>query len=268
MRIPLVLAAAAAMVSSLVVAAPAAGGEETTRVLVFSETAAFRHDSIPTGIAAFAQIGANNGIAVEATEDSTVFTDRRLARYDAVVFLSTTGDVLSPPQQRAFERYIRAGGGYLGVHAASDTEYDWPWYGDLVGAYFLDHPGAVNEQFQEATVRIEGRPTKATGRLPRALDRVDEWYNFRTNPRPRVRVLATVDEDTYDARGYTGSPGMGEDHPIVWCQRFDGGRSVYTAMGHQEEAYRERLFLRHLTGALQMAAGLTPFGGCKVSSPR
>ncbi|RJK97028.1 ThuA domain-containing protein [Vallicoccus soli] len=273
MRIrPLLALAAAAACVGVGVAAPATGEakpqQEKARVLVFSKTAAFRHDSIPAGVRAIERLGRPAGIAVDTTEDAGAFTDRNLRKYDAVVFMSTTGDVLDEPQERAFERYIQRGGGYLGVHAASDTEYDWPWYGGLVGAYFLDHPGAVNEQFQEATVVVEGPRTKATSALPRFWERTEEWYNFRTNPRPYVRVLATVDEDTYDPRGYTGSEGMGDDHPITWCQRYDGGRSVYTGMGHQVEAYSEPMFLRHLSGALKMASGLASTKHCKVSEPR
>ena len=110
------------------------GAEEL--VLVFSKTAGFRHDSIDEGIAAVCELAGAEGIAVDATEDAANFTAEPLGEYDAVVFLSTTGDVLNAEQQAAFEAYIQGGGGFAGIHAASDTEYDWPWYGDLVGAYF------------------------------------------------------------------------------------------------------------------------------------
>src|ERR671922_3058486 len=205
------------------------------KALVFSKTAAFRHASIPTGVAAVQQLGVEHDFAVDATEDASAFNDANLAQYDVVVFLSTTGDVLDDTQQGAFERYIEAGGGYAGIHSASDTEYDWPWYGGLVGAYFRDHPGSVNPQFQVATMDVEDRHTAATNRLPERWSREEEWYNFRTNPRNSVHVLASVDESTYDPRGYSvpgGSPPMG-DHPIAWCQPYDGGRAFYTALGHK-----------------------------------
>src|SRR5207237_2691115 len=108
------------------------------------KTAGFRHSSIPNGIAAIQKLGQENGFAVDATEDAGVFTEKNLARYSAVVFLNTTGDVLDPAEQDVFERYIRAGGGYVGVRSATDTEYDWPWYGRLAGAYFNGHPGNPN----------------------------------------------------------------------------------------------------------------------------
>jgi type 1 glutamine amidotransferase len=240
----------------------AASGHPRFSALVFSKTAAFRHDSIPAGVAAIQQLGAQHNFRVDATEDAAAFTDANLARYDVVVWLSTTGDVLTDAQQAAFERYIRAGGGYAGIHAASDTEYDWAWYGGLVGAYFRDHPGLVNPQFQTATVKVLGRGTAATRPLPRRWEREEEWYNFRTNPRDTVRVLAEVDERTYDPRGYSvpgGSPGMGRHHPISWCQSYDGGRAFYTAMGHKPEYYSEPLLLAHLLGGIRMAAGVAPF---------
>ena len=243
--------------------AQAAAAAEPYSVLVFSKTAEFRHDSIPAGIAAIRQLGAENGFTVDATEDGAAFTDDNLAKYKAVIWLSTTGDVLDPGQQSAFERYIKAGGGYAGIHSASDTEYDWAWYGGLVGAYFRDHPGVagVNQQFQVATMNVEDRRTPATKRLPARWTREEEWYNFRTNPREDVHVLLSVDESTYDPRGYSvpgGSPPMG-DHPIAWCQPYDGGRAFYTALGHKGVYWDEPLLLSHVLGGIEMAAGVTRF---------
>ena len=210
-------------------------------VLVFSKTAGYRHASIPQGIAALKALGEKAGFAVEATEDASAFRDDNLKRHAAVVFLSTTGDVLDEMQQQAFERYIRAGGGFVGIHSASDTEYDWPWYGRLVGAYFASHP----EGTPTAAVRIVDPGHPSTSALPVAWVRSDEWYNFKANPRGSVQVLATVDEKTYSG----GS--MGDDHPVAWFHGMDGGRAWYTAMGHTGESYAEPLFLRHLLGGIQ-----------------
>jgi type 1 glutamine amidotransferase len=230
--------------------------------LIFSKTAAFRHtECIPQGTVAIAQMAARRGFEVDATENAAAFTDENLATYDVVIFLCTTGDVLDASQQSAFERYIRAGGGYAGIHSASDTEYDWAWYGGLVGAYFRDHPGSVNAQFQVATMTVEDRHTAATRRLGRTWTREEEWYNFRTNPRDDVHVLLSVDESTYDPRGYSvpgGSPGMG-DHPISWCQPYDGGRAFYTALGHKGVYWEEPLLLSHVLGGIEMAAGAKRF---------
>ena len=214
------------------------------RVLVFSKTAGFRHDSIPAGIAALKELGASSNITVDATEEAAQFTAGNLARYDAVVFLSTTGDVLGADQQKAFENYVAAGGGYMGVHAAADTEYDWAFYGGLVGAYFQSHP-----QIQTATVRVEDHTHPSTSHLDDAWQRTDEWYNYRTNPRAQARILATLDETTYQGGTMNG------DHPIAWCQTYEGGRAFYTGGGHTKESYAEPAFRQHLLGGLRYAAG-------------
>ncbi|MHC4429719.1 MAG: ThuA domain-containing protein [Planctomycetota bacterium] len=215
---------------------------EPYSVLVFSKTAGFRHTSIPDGVAAIVRLGAENGFEVHATEDAAVFTDAQLAPFAAVVFLSTTGDILDEPQQAAFEQYVRRGGGFVGVHAASDTEYDWPWYGRLVGAYFHSHPA-----IQEAVIDVTDHNHPSTRFLPQRWTRRDEWYNYRTSPSDTVRVLATLDERTYEG----GS--MGDDHPIAWCHEPDGGRAWYTGGGHTSESFQEPLFLQHLLGGILWA---------------
>jgi type 1 glutamine amidotransferase len=208
-------------------------------VLIFSKTAGFRHDSIPEGIAAFRTLASLNTLTVEATEDSSAFTDENLSRFGAVVFLNTTGDVLDPDQQGAFERFIRQGRGFVGVHSASDTEYKWPWFGGLVGAYFAGHP-----KIQPATLDVLDRTHPSTAHLPAVWQRTDEWYDFNVNPRPNVHVLMTIDERTYEG----GKNGW--DHPMAWCHLYDGGRAWYTAGGHTKESFSEDLFVKHLEGGL------------------
>ena len=227
---------------SLLFAASVSAEAGSFKVLVFSKTSAFRHASIPDGIAAIKDLGALNNFEVVATEDASVFTDNGLAPYKAVIFLSTTGDILDTNQQAAFERYIRNGGGFVGVHSATDTEYSWPWYGDLVGAYFLGHPA-----IQNATVVVEDTNDISTAHLPAAWARNDEWYNFQTNPRANVHVLCRLDESTY-------SGGTMGDHPIAWYHEYDGGRAWYTAGGHTSASYYEPLFRLHLLGGIRYAA--------------
>jgi type 1 glutamine amidotransferase len=236
----------------LVTLSPAEAPGEDGRILVFSKTAGFRHSSIPDGIAAISRLGRRHRVAVDATEDSAVFEDARLAPYDAVVFLHTTGDVLDAAQQAAFERFIRAGGGFAGVHSAADTEYDWAWYGGLVGAYFASHPAT-----QPGTIQVADRRHASTRLLPNRWTRSDEWYDFRQNPRGRVHVLLRLDETSYS--GGT----MGSDHPIAWAQFYDGGRSWYTALGHTEESFAEPLFLHHLLGGIRFAAGFPEDDGAR-----
>jgi cytochrome c len=236
---------------TLLIGASMAAAPQATRsrVLVFTKTTEFRHASIPAGLQAVRELGERNGLRVDATEDSRAFTPSNLARYGAVVFLSTTGDVLTGRQQAAFEHFIHAGGGFVGVHAAADTEYGWPWYGRLLGARFESHP-----QIQTATIKVTNRRDPSTVSLPRTWIRTDEWYNFQSNPRPHVRVLATLDESSYSP----GDGAMGADHPIAWSHEFQGGRAWYTAGGHTDESYSEPLFRRQLLGGIRYAAGLTP----------
>ncbi|MEV5965478.1 ThuA domain-containing protein [Kribbella sp. NPDC051952] len=244
----LVLALIAAMLSPLPARAHPGHGDETFNALIFSKTAAFRHDSIPAGIQAITDLAAANDFTVTATEDASMFNDTELAKYEVVIWLSTTGDVLNADQQAAFERYIRGGGGYAGIHAASDTEYDWPWYGQLVGSYFDSHPAGT----PNATVKVEDHAHPSTAGAPTLWPRTDEWYNYRTNPRGAVHVLASLDETSY-----TGG-NMGPEHPITWCQDYDGGRAWYTGMGHTIESYADPTFKNLLLGGIKTAAGVEP----------
>jgi type 1 glutamine amidotransferase len=224
----------------------AACGQTTTatpkpyRVLVFTKTTGFRHTSIDEGVAAIRALGRDHGFRVDTTADAARFIPSRLARYRAVVFLSTTGTpIAKPSERRAFEGYIQKGGGFVGVHAASDTRGKWPFYERLVGARFGHHePGTPQK-----TVTVEDASSAATRALPSQWTRVDEWYEFRTDPRPRVHVLVSLD-----------------GAPLAWCHRYNGGRSVYTAMGHTEASFSEPHYLAHLLGAIQMAAGRARFG--------
>ena len=217
------------------------------KLLVFSKTAGFRHDSIPAAIAALRKLGQEHRVTIDFTEDATVFTTSNLSRYVAVVFLLTTGTVLNTDQAAALERYIHSGGGYVGIHSASDTEYNWPWYGQLVGAYFDRVHG--HSKVVSATVHVVDAHTPSTSMLPATWTRTDEWYNFATNPTNSVHVLLTVDESTYHGGV------MGSNHPIAWYHAFDGGRAWYTAMGHTSESYVEPLFLAYIWGGIVYASG-------------
>jgi len=214
------------------------------RLLIFSKTTGFRHDSIPTGVAAVEVLAAANGFETDATEDSAAFTPENLARYAAVVFLSTSGQVFDDAQKAALKDYVEGGGGYVGVHAASTTEYEWPWYGDLVGARFSRHPKP-----QQGTIRVEDGSHLSTGHLPKTWTRFDEWYEFQENPRGRVNVLLTVDESTY------AGAEMGEDHPLAWFHEVGRGKAFYTSLGHTDESFAEPEFLTHVLGGIRYATG-------------
>ena len=227
------------------VAVGVGSSQDALSVLVFSKTEAFRHDSIPDAVAALRSLGEANGWTVRRTEDAAEFNDDTLAEVDVVIFCMTTGDVFDSAQQEAFKRYVRSGKGYVGIHSASDTEHEWPWYGEFVGAYFAGHP-----EIQPATVIVEDRSHPATTMLPDKWVRTDEHYYFNRNPRDNVNVLMALDETTYAA----GDEGAMGDHPIAWYQEFEGGRMFYTGLGHTKASYQDRRFLAHLEGAVVWAA--------------
>ncbi len=233
---------------------PPVGPDAAFQILVFSKTAGYRHAAIGTAVQALATLGRLNNFGVVATEDASVFTDESLARFQAVVFLLTSGDVLNAAQQAAFERFIQSGRGFVGVHSAADTEYSWPWFGGLLGAHFADHPPITS-----AVLRVEDAADASTAFLPASWTRSDEWFNYSRNPRPDVHVLLTLDESTY-AGGTMG------DHPISWRQAYDGGRAWYTGLGHAASAYAEPWFRLHLLGGIRYAAGvpLSPPRGARV----
>ncbi|HMQ90109.1 MAG TPA: ThuA domain-containing protein [Flavilitoribacter sp.] len=214
------------------------------KVLIFSRTMGFRHDSIEEGQLAIKKLGRENGFNVFSTEDPTLFKDDFLSTFSAVIFLNTTGDALDNVQQAAFERFIQAGGGYVGVHSAADTEYDWPWYGKLVGAYFQSHP-----RIQEAQMDVVDDTHLSTKKLgAKRLTRTDEWYNYKSF-NPDVHLLIKLDESSYEGGNMNG------EHPIAWYHDFDGGRAFYTGWGHTKESYSEELFLKHLLGGINYAIG-------------
>jgi cytochrome c len=228
----------------LVAACSRTGYDTPPRILVFSKTMGYRHASIPTGIAALRTLCSSNGMLVDTTEDAEAFNEKNLKRYAAVVFLSTTGDVLNTVQENAFERYIQAGGGFVGVHAATDTEYGWSWFTGLVGGQFDSHP-----EIQEADLKIKDHNHLSTKHLKGdTWRRKDEWYNFK-NLNNKVNVLLTIDE-----KSYKGGKN-GDNHPMCWYHDYDGGRAWYTAGGHTDESYSEPDFLKHLLGGIKYAVG-------------
>lgn len=214
-------------------------------VLVFSKTAGYKHKSIPVGIEAIKKLGLENGFEVDTTKDADLFTDENLKQYSAIIFLSTTGNVLDHKQEAAFERYIQSGGGFVGIHAATDTEYDWGWYTKLVGAQFSGHPRGT----PEADFIVKDENFIATKHLEDSVwHRKDELYNYK-NINPDVNVVLTLDESSY--KGGTN----GDFHPIAWYHDFDGGRAFYTGGGHTDESFSEPDFLKHILGGIEYAIG-------------
>jgi cytochrome c len=222
--------------------------QSRARVLVFSKTDGFRHESIEAGKVALKKMAEQRAFDVDFTEDANQFVTSNLKKYNAVVWLNTTGDVLNNEQQSEFERYIQAGGGYAGIHAAADCEYDWNWYGRLAGAYFLDHPNPDNVQKGKFYVTEKGPFTIG---MPDSFERTDEFYSYKQID-PSIKVVLKIDEKSY--RGGKN----GDNHPMSWYHEFDGGKAFYTAMGHTNETFSEELFLNHIWAGLQYVIGESP----------
>lgn len=252
--------------------APSAGSAgEPFKMLVYTFTETFRHDSIPTAIEAIRQLGAANNFSVDATEDPTQFNDANLAQYKVIAFVSTTGEILDDAQQAAFERWMRAGGGFVGVHSAADTEYSWPFYGELIGAYFKNHPvlpiwAEGGPGVQPGDFYVEAPDHPAVAHLPTPWTVSDEFYAFQSNPRGSVRVLMNIDEASYNQDPNTsnlptspsfplGQTGTMGDHPMSWCHDKLGGRAWYTALGHSVHMYSIPDYLQHLLNGILTAAG-------------
>ena len=215
-------------------------------VLVFTKTDGYQHKSIEKGVETLRELGRENNFIALQTESGDDFTSDNLKNYQLVVFLNTTMNVLDDGQQRAFENYIKSGGSFLGIHAAADTEYDWPWYGKLVGGYFNGHPN--NPNVRKATIEVLDKSHPSTAHLPDTWVRSDEWYNYK-DLNPNMKVLMNLDEDSYE--GGTN----GDNHPIAWYHEFDGGRAYYTGGGHTDESFDEPAFKQHLLGAIEWCLG-------------
>ncbi len=233
-----------ALLAIMIISFSYSSTKKTISVLVFSKTAGFRHASIAEGKKALLQLGYTNNFLVDTTEDATLFTDKELKKYNAVIFLNTTGDVLNNDQQKAFEKYIQSGKGFIGIHSATDTEYDWSWFAKLVGANFESHPNP-----QKAKLNVIDKTHLATAHLPAIWERTDEWYNFK-KINSDTKIILTIDENSYEG-GKTGS-----NHPMAWYHAYDGGKAFYTALGHTPESYSEPLFLQHLLGGIKYVTGL------------
>ncbi len=207
-------------------------------ILVFSATRGFRHESIEDGIKAIGKIASRNGWKMVATEDSAVFNEKNLKKFNTIVLLNTTGNVFGQNEEAALQQFVRKGGGIAGVHAAADCEYEWPWYNQLIGGYFESHPA-----IQSATMKVKEQHV-STEHLGASWVHKDEWYNYKSVS-PSIKVLLELDETTYEGGK------MGNNHPIAWYQEFDGGRVFYTGLGHTSEAYQDEKFLIHLENGIR-----------------
>jgi uncharacterized protein len=225
------------------------------KIIVFSKTDGYRHESIPTGIKTIQELALENGWEVFATEDSNHFDAEHLKQYDLIIFLSTIGNILNDEQQQAVEQFVESGKGLLTIHSGTITEPDWPWYQQAIGARFSGHPPT-----QKGTVLIENREHPSTRHFPSdTWETTDEWYSFTTNPREQVTVLISIDESSYNVDDNSWFEGVNQrmgDHPLVWYQRIGKGLVFQSAFGHPDALYSDPVYRAHLVGAIEATANL------------
>ena len=226
--------------------AGASASAASPRVLVFSHSTGYRHASIEPGVAAIQGLGAREKMTIVPSADPNVFTPERLRDFDAIVFLSTSTDPKKPESEwfqgarrDALQGFVRRGGGIVGIHAASDSHYHWPWWGRMIGGYFVSHPPGT----PEGTLKVVDRKHPTVKGVAPSMRRVDEWYYFQDH-NPETKVLVTLDPTSIGEKDVN-------PNPISWAHEFEGGRVFYTAMGHTVETYSDRNFLNHLASGLR-----------------
>jgi len=225
---------------------------EQFNVLLFTKTDGWHHKSINAAVTAMQALAEKNFFTVDWQEDPKLINDDNLKHYDVIMFLLTTGDILNDDEQAAMERFIRSGKGFVGVHSASDTEYDWDWYSKMVGRNFHIHP-----LVQTARVKVLDRNFPGLEYFPDQFLWTDEWYEFGPEHAKDLHYILSVDESTYDPNadwGRVAGHGMGKFHPLSWYHYYDGGRAFYTALGHIGANYSDPNFMHHIYGGLYWAA--------------
>lgn len=222
------------------------------RALLFTKTSGWHHNSVLDGVSAIRKLSNTHFFDLDWHEDANNFNTESLAKYDVVIFLLTTGDILNEKQQQAFKQFIREGKGFVGIHSASDTEHNWPWYQGLVGRSFIIHPAV-----QTAKIRVEKDNFPGVEFMPKEFLWTDEYYHFGEEHSDKLQYILSVDETSYSPSAQWGdikTQGMGKFHPIAWHHNYDGGRSFYTALGHIPSNYQQEVFLTHLFGGIYWAA--------------
>ena len=215
---------------------------DTLNVLVFSKTQGYRHENIKIGLAGFRTLAANKSWKITTTEDATYFNDKFLSKIDVVVFFNTTGDILNSSEEIALEWFIKSGGGFLGIHAAADTEYDWPFYQELIAAHFASHPPT-----QKARLIVHQETNHpAIGHLGNEWSLRDEWYSFKEPLKSHATLLMEVDDSSL-----SGKIPLTESHPIAWAHEKFGGRSMYTGIGHTAEQFSDPVYLEHIARSVE-----------------
>jgi type 1 glutamine amidotransferase len=221
------------------------------KALVITTTRGWHHESLHAGFIALQQMAARNYFDLKLFEDNNSFTDEKLQDIQVIIFLNTTGNVFDSAQQKVMERFIQSGRGYVGIHSASDTEYDWEWYTKLVGRMFVIHPA-----IQTAKLQVLDKSFPGLKDLD-GLQMTEEYYQFTPEKISGLHYILGVDETTYNPKAdwkRVKGDGMGEMHPLAWYHEYDGGRSFYTALGHVPSTFSNQAFLDHLYAGIFWAA--------------
>jgi hypothetical protein len=224
------------------------------KALLVTTTRGWHHESLHAGVLAIQQLGVKNYFDVVLFENPEGFTDKYVEQFKVIIFLNTTGDIFDTAQQKVMERFIQSGKGFVGIHSASDTEYDWEWYTKLVGRMFQIHPVIQTAKINIVDSLFPGVEGFTGNRLW-----TDEWYEFGPETTSGIKNILTIDESTYNpkvewAHRNKKGVGMGKLHPVAWYHNYDGGRSFYTALGHLPVVYSDPVFLHHLYAGIYWAA--------------
>lgn len=222
------------------------------KALLVTTTRGWHHESVHYGVPAIKELGVRNFFDVTVFENPGGFTDQFVQQFQVIIFLNTTGDIFDTAQQKVMERFIRSGKGFVGIHSASDTEYDWEWYTKMVGRMFYIHPTVQTAKLQVVDPSFPGLQLLSGGKLW-----TDEWYEFSADKTTGLQTILSVDESSYNPKvnwGAKKGEGMGKQHPIAWYHNYDGGRAFYTALGHLPTVYSEEAFLQHLYAGILWAA--------------
>lgn len=240
------------LLSMITVINAAPAQQKQFKALLVTTTRGWHHESLHSGVVALKEMGVKNYFDVVLWEDPNGFTDKFVAQFQVIIFLNTTGDIFDSAQQKVMERFIQSGKGYVGIHSASDTEYDWDWYNKLVGRMFKIHPVIQTAKLNVLDDKFPGLQGFANNKLW-----TDEWYEFGPEKINGLNYVLAVDESSYNPKvewGPKKGEGMGKLHPIAWYHEYDGGRAFYTALGHLPTNFSDPAFLNHLYGGIFWAA--------------
>lgn len=217
-------------------------------ILMLRHSAGFEHSYLPDAEVALKQLGQDNGWQVNTTHRCELITAENLEKLDMLIFATTGNLAFDDAQKQALLDFVRGGKAFFGIHNATDTCYDWPEYGEMLGGYFAGHPW-----HQEVNVIVEDTNHPATRMLGDSFKVVDEIYTYRNWDRSTTHVLMHLDNSSVDiSKGNRDD----NDYALGWCHTYGQGRVMYTAFGHPDVLWHQEWFLEHIAGCIRWAGGL------------